>query len=97
MPARQNCRTSRQVNSTGTLAAETVVTETEEPMRIWPHSICCDVPASCPADCSAGCSADCPDLSRVQELLQCQNQLLVDLLGAVNSLTAALLCQGDKN
>lgn len=93
MPARQNCRTSRQTASPRPAAAqETVVAEAEEPMRIWPHPICCDAPDTCP--CDSAC--DCPDLERVHELLQCQNQLLVDLLGAVNSLTAALLCRIDK-
>lgn len=93
MPARHNCRTSRRTAAPSAVAARaTVVTEVEEPMRIWPHPICCDTPDTCPCDNTC----DCPDLARVQELLQCQNQLLVDLLGAVNSLTAALLCRIDK-
>lgn len=93
MPTRQNCRTSRQTASPRPAATqETVVAEAEEPMRIWPHPICCDAPD----ECSRDNTCDCPDLERVQELLQCQNQLLVDLLGAVNSLTAALLCRIDK-
>ena len=32
-------------------------------------------------------------MTQALEQLACQNQLLVDLLGAVNSLTAALLCK----
>lgn len=51
------------------------------------------VPQPCPV-----CSVDTADLpqamTQVLEQLSCQNQLLVDLLGAVNSLTAALLCRG---
>ena len=94
MPARQNCRTSRRIDPSRTVAAqETVVAEVEEPMRIWPHPICCDTTEEC--SCDSAC--DCPDLARVQELLQCQNQLLVDLLGAVNALTATLLCQTEKH
>lgn len=93
MPARQNCPTSRKTASPRPVAArETVVAEAEEPMRIWPHPICCEAPGDRPGEDPCGC----PDLSRVAELLQCQNQLLVDLLGAVNSLTAALLCRTDK-
>lgn len=35
-------------------------------------------------------------LERILEALNCQNQLLVDLLGAVNGLTAASLAQGER-
>ena len=36
-------------------------------------------------------------MTQVLEQLSCQSQLLVDLLGAVNSLTAAVLCQNGKS
>ncbi len=36
-------------------------------------------------------------LERILETLVCQNQLLVDLLGAVNSLTAATLSVRDRS
>lgn len=55
----------------------------EEPMRRYPHPI--------PADCSATSAAE--NTAAMEELLQrlaCQNQLLVDLVEAVNALTAAL-------
>ncbi len=87
MPMRQNARTSPRP-----VPEPVVVAESEVPMRIWPHPICCDVPpAPCPTDPS------CPDLGAVLEQLQCQSQLLLDLLGAVNSLTAACLCRDGKN
>jgi len=35
------------------------------------------------------------EMTRMLELLQVQNQLLSDLLGAVSSLTAAVLCRKD--
>ena len=35
-------------------------------------------------------------MTQVLEQLSCQSQLLVDLLGAVNSLTAALLAQSGR-
>ncbi len=44
-------------------------------------------------------SNSCPcreELERVLDALSCQNQLLVDLLGAVNGLTAARLAQHDR-
>lgn len=96
MPARKNCRqTCSASRSTGTPVTleRTVVSECEEPMRIWPHPICCTRPQPCPTQCSDPC---CEDLEQVLEALQCQNQLLLDILGAVNSLTAALLCRNDK-
>jgi len=63
----------------------------EEPMRYWPHPITA-TPAAC------GCETKpTGDLAQVAELLTAQNQLLVDLLGAVNSLTAALLCREKRD
>lgn len=53
----------------------------EEPMKRYAHPIpyCIDCPTPPPAD----------GLDRILEALACQNQLLVELLGAVNALTAA--------
>ena len=84
-------RTSRLSRSSGssrsTSPVETQVLEEEEPMRIWSHPICCPSAPSCPSNGSL----PCPDRDAVLEQLRCQNQLLVDLLASVNSLTAALL------
>ena len=55
----------------------------EEPMKRYPH------PIPCPADCPAPTGAEA--LDRVLEELACQNQLLLELLSAVNGLTAAVL------
>ena len=55
----------------------------EEPMKRYPH------PIPCPADCPAWTGAEA--LDRVLEELACQNQLLLELLSAVNGLTAAVL------
>ena len=60
----------------------------EEPMKRHPH------PIPCPADCPAPPGAEA--LDRVLEELACQNQLLLDLLSAVNGLTAAVLSIREK-
>lgn len=56
----------------------------EEPMNRYIHPI----PISCP---QADCGADTALLERMLETLCYQNQLLLDLLAAVNALTAATL------
>ncbi len=61
------------------------------PMRRYRNPIptCGFPPAHDPGPC-------CPcreELERILDALACQNQLLVDLLGAVNSLTAARLAR----
>ena len=98
MPANRN-RSTYRVPSTSALssscaavAAEEAFTAEAEPMRRYPHPIpmCCDTAPAPTEDCS-------PCMNRVLEQLSCQNQLLVDLLGAVNSLTAALLARSDRN
>jgi hypothetical protein len=63
----------------------------EEPIHHYPHPI---PTSSLPAANLEGESS----LSTTQALEQLayQSQLLVDLLGAVNSLTAAILAQGRK-
>lgn len=95
MPARNHCRQTRSTPrpTEAPVTLETVVSECEEPMRIWPHPICCTLPQPCPTERPDPC---CGDLGQVLEALQCQNQLLLDILGSVNSLTAALLCRNDK-
>ncbi len=60
----------------------------EEPMRRWPHPI---PMAGSPVPARTVESEASPAMTQVLEQLQTQNQLLVDLLGAVNSLTAAVL------
>ncbi len=87
MPVRRNQRTYRPAEEVVPPAEETMEAE---PMRYWPH------PIAAPAGC--GCEGKpSGELGQVVELLSAQNQLLVDLLGAVNSLTAALLCRECKN
>jgi len=87
MPARRNQRTYRPAEEVVLPAEETMEAE---PMRCWPHPIA--TPTAC------GCeSKPTGDLGQVVELLSAQNQLLVDLLGAVNSLTAALLCREKRD
>ncbi|MDE6108273.1 MAG: hypothetical protein K2F83_06340 [Oscillospiraceae bacterium] len=98
MPANRN-RTTYSARQTSTLsqlspcAPLTVedLTNQEEPMRRYPHPIpmCADATPVTSDDCT-------PCMNRVLEQLSCQSQLLVDLLGAVNSLTAALLAREDK-
>lgn len=108
MPARRinsTYRTPQSARQRVLAAQEELRTETEaqtqaaetEPMRRWPHPIptrdtaCC---SACP--CSSCCS--CTDgetsaaLTQALEKLQYQSQVLTDLLAAVNSLTAAVLC-----
>ena len=55
----------------------------EEPMKRYIHPICC-----CPPACPPG---DPPELDGVLEALARQNQLLLDILSAVNGLSAAVL------
>lgn len=65
------------------LTRSTETAAEEEPMRRYPHPI--------PTDRVAGSAAE--NTAAMEELLQrlaCQNQLLVDLVEAVNALTAAL-------
>jgi len=70
----------------------------EEPMHRYSHPI--PLAASAMETAAPACSRpeDAPAaMTQVLEQLQCQSQLLVDLLGAVNSLTAAVLCQNGKS
>lgn len=93
-----NCRTARDgtraraeaaaaaIIAQGRQVAAAPVAEPEEPMNRYIHTI----PASCPAE-SCACGGGSATLDRILETLCCQNQLLLDLLGAVNALTAATL------
>lgn len=58
------------------------------PMNRWRNPI-----SACECEEEESCSqCECArELEQIIHLLTCQNQLLVDLLGAVNSLTAACL------
>lgn len=88
MPVRKQQRTYRPAEE---FVPPAEAAMEDEPMRHWPHPI-----AAAPASC--GCEAKpAGDLGQVLEQLACQNQLLVDLLGAVNSLTAALLCREERH
>lgn len=90
MPANRNRNTYRAQSARSLTPCAAVslqdLTAEEEPMRCYPHPIpmCCDASPAPTEECS-------PCMNRVLEQLSCQNQLLMDLLGAVNSLTAALL------
>ena len=102
MMAKQNSRTYRSAAAAAhakvmaaqadlaTSATQATVEPQEEPMRRYPHPI---PPAACAA---TSCCRDSVELTPILEQLQYQSQLLVDILGAVNALTAAVLCQ-NKN
>jgi len=59
----------------------------EEPMRRYVFPVARPMPERCPS------GEVSPTLTQILEQLQSQNQLLMDLLGAVNALTAAVLCR----
>ena len=86
MPTCRNSRTTSCAGSaqTQTLAAQQTLSAEEEPMRIYSNPIMTTPTAT------AG-EASNTDLARILEQLSCQSQLMVDLLAAVNSLTAATL------
>ena len=71
----------------------------EEPMHRYSHTI---PPATSVTETAVPAGPSREELStpaamtQVLEQLSCQSQLLVDLLGAVNSLTAALLAQSGR-
>lgn len=74
----------------------------EEPMHRYSHPIPQSAPAAASVTESVSTRAvreekpSSAAMTQVLEQLSCQSQLLVDLLGAVNSLTAAVLCQNGK-
>ena len=87
MPARCTNRTATSCAATAqtqlSTAQQALLAETE-PMRIYSNPIITTPTAT------AG-EASNTDLARILEQLSCQSQLMVDLLAAVNSLTAATL------
>lgn len=92
MMAKQNSRTYRSTAAAAhakVLAAQETLELQEEPMRRYPHPI----PT---ATAAAVRREDAQTATPMLEQLQYQSQLLVDLLGAVNSLTAAVLCQNQN-
>lgn len=111
MPARRNIstyRTSQSAQQRVLAAREELRTETEaqtqaaetEPMRRWPHPIPTSATCPCPSCCPCTDEETSAALTQALEKLQYQNQVLTDLLAAVNSLTAAVLCLkagGDKD
>lgn len=95
MPARRKTTTYRpsevEAAHAKVMAAKEELTAAmqDEPMRRWPHPI--PTAAAAPAYREEGETS--PAMTQVLEHLQYQNQVLTDLLAAVNSLTAAVLCQ----
>ncbi len=81
------------------LAATAAAAAREEPMHRYSHPIPHSSPI--PAAVTPPAAPLPPDspaaMTQILEQLSCQSQLLVDLLGAVNSLTAAVLCQNGKS
>ena len=80
------------------LAASAAAAE-EEPMHRYSHTIplaASVTETAVPAGPSREELSTPAAMTQVLEQLSCQSQLLVDLLGAVNSLTAALLAQSGR-
>lgn len=50
------------------------------------------IPTGCPKQAGC-CRVQQEGIDRILTALACQNQILIDLLGAVNGLTAAYLCE----
>ena len=72
------------------MAARQALLAEEEPMHHYSHPIS---PATPAPSCVPTIEASGEVWTQVLEQLSCQSQLLVDLLGAVTSLTASLLCR----
>ena len=88
------CRTNRATSCASaaqsqSLAARQTLSAEEEPMRIYSNPIMTTPTATAGETSNA-------DLARILEQLSCQSQLLVDLLGAVNALTAATLSLSNR-
>lgn len=69
--------------------------ELEEELEIPMHHYVFPLPQPTPAQTAT--ATDSAAATQLLEQMQCANQLLVDLLGAVNSLTAAVLCRRENN
>ena len=99
MPAKRNCRTYRNTASAQKPPVFQGNLLTEEPIRRYPHPIPQAVhaaetaPVVLTGDASAALA---PTMTQVLEQLELQSQLLVDLLAAINALTAATLAQANK-
>lgn len=98
MPAKRNCRTYR--NTVSSRSAEPVLRAelfTEEPIHHYPHPIPQAVPALPSLEAAPILTGEASAvLTQTLEQLNLQSQLLVDLLSAVNALTAAVLAQAGK-
>lgn len=86
--SRGTYRQAAQTAQSRVLAAQRELLAEEVPMRRYPHPI-----PTAPAATVTVTAEDSPAQTQILEQLACQSQLLVDLLGAVNSLTAALLAR----
>lgn len=76
------------------LRTQAATSAESEPMRRWPHTIPMAETAcsACSGCCSCADEETAAILTQALEKLQYQNQVLTDLLAAVNSLTASVLC-----
>lgn len=90
-PNRGTYQTVQEAHSKVMAARQELLAE-EEPMHRYSHPISTATPTAA-AVRIAGTEVSGEVWTQVLEQLSCQSQLLVDLLGAVNSLTAALLCR----
>ncbi len=75
------------------LTADLETAAEDEPMRRYPHPI---VQCECGANCSLLTGDASAAMTQILEQLSCQNQLLMDILTSLNSLTATILAQGHK-
>ena len=78
-------------------ARQELLSAEEEPMHRYTHTIPPAAPQAVVAAAPACAAGDPAAVTQALEQLACQSQLLVDLLGAVNSLTAAVLCQNGRS
>lgn len=104
MARRMNNRTYRPAavaaaHSRVMAARQELLSAEEEPMHRYAHPIPrsgSGVTQTAPLP-TCGPEGDPAAMTQILEQLSCQSQLLVDLLGAVNSLTAAVLCQNGRS
>ena len=92
--ARPKSRTYQTVQEAQSrVAAARQALEAEEaPMRRYPHPL----PQAAPRGAVPVFEPAGQVSTQILEQLSCHSQLLVDLLGAVNALTAALLCSQQR-
>ena len=92
MPARCTNRTATSCAATAQTqlsTAQQALSAETEPMRIYSNPIAATA-------ATVETEAANADLGRILDQLSCQSQLLVDLLAAVNSLTAATLSLNNR-